>query len=583
MASTVASFLARVNAAAATLGEPEISDLVAAVQRQSGAARLRLLVVGAPGAGRFSLVNLLLGQPGLLPATPLPRTQVPVSVRHGAAVAAEVVSREGITTTLPTEKLHAFLTGSDTGADRCHAIDIAAPADLLRTAEIRVEVLESARSLAAWKENLAGIDYALLVLNATALLSEQERRFVREVLQPVFGLQRVAVIVNQMDAVAADERPAVLEHVRGFLGPFESQPALLELAAAPALHGLAEGIAPPDSGYEFLKRLIHEDLLDKHRVIKAASVRQAAEMCLLTLEEGVQRQQALINTSEADLHKLLERLDPQSAWLQARIERVQQRIEAFVNTLTREQFLREVEEFSQTLGEQLPDEVRNVSDVGEIKRHLPGYVEQVWTEFFNYQLATLRTRLDEEIRRIAVIMEEDLKEMLAQAPAELQTVLLHFDPTPASMRAFMMPSRGNHPVGTMATWMQVGGLFLLLVNPQISLALLGGGQLVRIFFQQPIKSADKEAIIAALTETTYDLERQLKQQITQRFGNLSDELKQSAAEAYTRSVERMRVVMEEQIGRQADLVARKAEIEHLSAETVPALRQEFARLIEELA
>lgn len=54
------------------------------------------------------------------------------------------------------------------------------------------------------------LDYASIFLKKkplllTALLSERERHFVRDILKPNLGLERVAIVINQMDLVPEDE------------------------------------------------------------------------------------------------------------------------------------------------------------------------------------------------------------------------------------------------------------------------------------------------------------------------------------------------------------------------------------------
>lgn len=589
MAETLQTFLDDVHAAARLLGEPATLELIAGVRQQSGSAPPRLLVVGTPGSGRFSLVNALLGQPELLPASPIPRTPLPILIRHGETPAAELLEREGIGSLLPLDQLRGVLSSSDSsnGAAGAMQINIAARSPLLHTSELRIETIGAQRTPNEWKERLAATDYVLLVLNALALLSEQERRFVRDLLHGAFGLERVAIIVNQMDQVAADEQEAVLAQVRTFLGPFERQPVLIPFSAARVLESLAAGEQPTDSGYTALLRLVREDLLGRHRQLRAAALRQAAETCLSELETAVQREQTLLNTSEAELRQVLDRLDPQSDWLAERTERTQRRVEAFVNTLIKEQTLREIEAFGSTLREQLPDEVRSVADVAAIKRHLPGYVEALWQDFFRYEMPLLRSTLLDEMQQITDSIADDLRELAGDPDAPLHEQVDSFDPMPPGMKAFVMPARGQHPAGNAATWMQFGGLTILipaqLLLPQIglilSLGLIGGGQAVRMAFQRDIASADRQAIGEAAVNAVYDLEKQLKRQIGNHFQGLNDQLRQSVADLYQQGIAQLRAGLADSIARRAELEARRADVEQLAAEHLPALRQRCDQLM----
>lgn len=579
MAETIQTFLARVKEAALLLGEPETINLITAVQQQTGAARLRILIVGSPGSGRFSLANVILGQMGLLPASPIPRAPLPIHIGYGEASNIEVTDQEGITSFLPVSNLRAFLTNPDTDASTYPGLNIQANSVLLRASELRIETIGARCTVGEWKELLANTDYVLLVLNAIALLGEHERRFIRDILCPAFGLERVAIIVNQIDLVAADEQASIGEQVRAFLGRFESQPLLLETSAVQAGEGLASGNIPASSGYDVLMRLVQEDLLGRQRTIKVAALRQAAELCLAELEANVQHRQSLLSTSETDLKKLLDQLDPQSQWLQTRTERSQHRIEAFVNILIKEQTMRDIEAFNSVLREQLPREIMSIREVKTIKRHLPGYIESLWNDFFTYQMPQIRNRLIDEMQQISDSVVADLQELVAQQPASFQGALGSFNPVPASMKAFIMPARGHHPAGTAATWMQAGGLGLLLLMPQVGLVLFGVGQIMRVAFHYDIVAADKQAVVASVLNATQDMEKQIKRQVENHFQSLAEQLKQTVADLYTQGITSMRTALEADIKRYQEVAAQRGQLETLANETLPTLRQTLKGLL----
>jgi hypothetical protein len=580
MATSFHTLLTHIKDAAVLLNNQEIIDLVSTIQQQTGSPRLRLLIAGTPGSGRFSLANVLLKQPGLLPAVPIPRVPLGIRITYNDTSTIEGFASDGITSIIAPDKLRGFLTSAESDATQYEGLHVHTNSEILKTCDVCIETIGARRTAGEWKELLANTDFVLLVLNAVALLSEQERRFIRDILQPDFGLARVAIIINKMDMVAADERASIAELVRTFLGSFESQPLLLELSAAQASTALAEAdeLLLASSGYAALQQLVAHDLLERHRTLKAAALRQASELCLAELETAVKRQQALLATDEDDLQKLLDQLDPRSQWLQARAERAQHRIEAFVSTLLKEQLLRDMEEFSSRFRQQLPDEILTVEKIEAIKRHLPGYIETVWNEFFTYQMPPLRNQLIDEMQQISDAAAADLQELLGSQAAPFQEALTDFDPVPPSMKAFIMPARGHHPAGTTATWMQVGGLALLLPFPQISLVLIGVGQAVRMIFQGDITYADKRALIASVINASYDLERQVKQQVERHFEQLAEELKQTVSEMYTQGVAHVRASLQSSLTRHGEVAARHDQVKHLANETVPGLRRTLEQL-----
>ncbi len=582
MPETIYSFLDKVKQAALVLGDPATLDLIAAVREQVGAAKLRILIVGSTGSGRYSVANVILGQPDLLPTSPIPKAPVSLSVGYGDSVGVEVVANDGRRAAMPAEKLRPFMTSPAT-ADSYQSIEVKTQCSLLKTSELRIESIDARRSAAEWKELLAGTDYIILILQAAALLSEQERRFVRDVLNANVGLERVAIVINQIDLIPEEERASLAELVRTFLGPFESQPLLAEFSATKARKGLEIGRVPPESGYEALMDLVRCDLIERHSTHKSAGMRQAAEICLAQLSDEATRQRALLTASEAELTEMLGKCDLHNQWLQGRVKRSQQRIEVFINTLIKEQFLREIEGFGNALRQQIPGEVLPVEDITEIKRSLPGYIESLWSEFFDRQLADVRNQLIGEMKLIGTTIEDDLKELLGENAPNFQNLLVGFDPTPSTMSTLLFPHRGENQSGAIATGFQVGGLFLLFANIPLGLASIGIGQVIRRVYKKEMAASDKRAIVTAAIDSTYELERQIKQQVEGRFGELADKLKQSIADLYGQELARMRVVLEDSIRHHKEQQARKEQITSLTSTTIPELQRLLAQLSEPAA
>src|SRR5690242_5445599 len=95
MSETIDSLLAQLQEAAQTLEEPELLELIAAVQAHTGQSTLRFLIVGLVGSGRCSLANALLGRPKLLPASPVPKAPIPIQVSYGKTSAIEAQGKDG--------------------------------------------------------------------------------------------------------------------------------------------------------------------------------------------------------------------------------------------------------------------------------------------------------------------------------------------------------------------------------------------------------------------------------------------------------------------------------------------------------
>lgn len=577
MPETIASFLEQVRDAAQTLEEPELLDLIAAVQEHSSQSTLRFVIVGLTGSGRCSLANALLGQPKLLPISPIPKAPIPIQVSYGEALFVELHTKDGGKTALPPENVRAFLTSPTTNVGQYRSLEIKAPADLLKTARFRLESIGAARSAAEWKELLAGTDYLFLTLKATALLSEEERTFVREVLHSTFGLERVTIVINQIDLIEQEEQPELVERVRTFLGPFESQPAIISFSAAQVNRGEDAEASEIDSGYEAMMRLVKNDLADHHQPLHTTSLRQGAALCLSALEEAATRQQALLATNEADLKEALGKIEAQQQWLPSRVERVQQRIETFINTMLRAHFLHEIEGFSAALQQQLSGEAAP-QDMTTLKRYLPGYIEALWTEFFIAQQDAVRSKLATEMKLINHLIEEDFRELLEGQRVNLHEGTGEFDPTPARLKTLLMPRRGKHAMGTVATGVQVAGLILLIPNLPLGLAAIGIGQAIRMIFKKETDASDKQAFIASAVKSIQELETQIKKQVAARFDTITQEVKQAVADRYKQELARIQQVLEESLAWRQNLSTKQGQLTSLLEKTIPALHRQLNQL-----
>lgn len=576
MPEAMNSFLERVNTTAQTLEDQELLDLIAAAQAHSEVSTLRLLIVGATGSGRFSLANALLGQARFLPSSPVPKAPVPLEISYAESASIELVEKDGSRKALSPERLRSFLTNSEIQTSEYRQVDVKTNSDLLKTASFRIESIGAAHSPAAWKEVLAGIDYVFFTLKAVALLSEEERRFIEEVLHPAIGLERVTIVINQIDLIDPEERPELTERLRAFLGPFERQPAIIEFSTLQV--GQGEGDSALDSGYEALIRITRSDLLDHHQTTRAAALRQTAELCLTTLEETVTRQQALAATSEADVKDLLGKIDARQQWLPARIERVQHRVDTFINAMLREQFLREIEGFSAALQQQLPIELQPIQEMTTLKRYLPGYLESLWKAFFNGQLDAIRSKLAIEVKQINQMIEDDFRELLESQSAGFQDQVRGFDDTPDRLRTLIMPRRGKNQAGTIATGVQVFGLVLLIPNLPLGLAAIGIGQAIRMVFKKDTDTADRQALIDSAVNAVHELEIQIKKQVSARFDAISAEMKKAVADRYEQGLTNLRALLEESLAWRDKLGAKQAHLSTLREQTIPELRGLLAQL-----
>jgi hypothetical protein len=578
-AQTFQSFLAQVKDAATLLEEPDTIDLIEAIKSQTRESKLQLLIIGATGSGRFSIANVLLEQPNLLPTSSIPKLTISVSIGYGESVIAEVAAQNGVRTVKPLEELKPFLTSPDTDQSKYQTIDVKTNCDLLKTCEINIENINAKRSDLEWKELLTRTDYVILVLKAVAVLSEPERQFIKEIIKPNFALERVAILLNQIDLVPEDERASISEFVRSFLGPFESQPLLMEFSAKLARKSLGTDSLITDRNYEALRNLVKFDLIRNLSLLKSEAMRQAAEICLNEVEEKATHQIALMTTQKSELEELSNKINSQNQWLESRIQKAQNKIELFINTLIKDKFSLEVQGFSLALQQQLPGEIMPIQDITKIRRYLPGYLEAVWVDFFKYQEEEIKGNLITEIKHISQTVQEDLQELLGNQANKFPPLPSSLDTTSVNLKTFIIPKRGKNPANPIATVVQLSGLLMLTASVPLGIATFGSGQLIRLIGKEAIDKADKEAIIIEASKAIQEQNNQINQKVENQFDNLTKELKIVIADLYTKAINNINEALQHAMTFSDQTTGKKEEIEMLVRETIPELRQIIRKIV----
>jgi hypothetical protein len=583
MSAAIDAFLDGARQAANLLQEPNLLDLIGVVEEQARARALSILVVGSTGAGRCSTANVLLGQPGLLPVSPVPKPPISLTVAYGEPPSASATRLDGALIPVPVDGLRAFVLGAGDEADRYGLLRVMTPSPLLAHTQLRIESLGAQRSDDQWRELLATADYAIMVLNATALLSQRERRFLSEQLHPHFGLERVALVINQMDLVPEEERTDIVERVRAFLGPLEAQPAMVEFSAARSRAGLVSGEMEPDTGFEPLAELVAHDLIGQADSLRSASVIEGARLILSALEETASRQQAMLSVNHAGLQKRTTQLDAETEWFQSRIARAQARMRLFVETLAKERMMREIEGFGLTLRDQLPAEILAVEDITQIRRYLPGYIEGLWSRFFERQLTSVRGWLAKELQQVEEMIEEDIEGVLGEEASSLREAPADLGVGRAAGHPLLMPRRGRQGAPIAASALQVAGLVVWLTGGGVlGIAALGLGQLIRMATRKSVAESRKQAIVTSALEALPGLEGQIKAQVERHFTTLAGELEGKIRDLYAARIAETRALLEESLRQALALQARGEDLESLVRATLPDLKGQLAQLAEEI-
>ncbi len=331
-------------------GEPTLGDLLVRVDHvlERRDQPLSVVVMGAPGAGKTTFVNALIGRELISPDSKLPHR-----LRYGRRSAARLVMGDGATEPLPVGELTAALAEDSLGG--ATMVEILAPIQelthlsLLYLPEPRSELIEAADAV-LW----------LVAADASSARVEEVGRWLDE--QP----RACVLVLTRIDRLAAEDVRERRADVSAALG--ERVAAVVAVSAHLGLAGLRHGNVSDlrASGFTHLHRALRE-----HLIGRAGAVRRRGQNLLCD-----------------ELRRLA------LGRLEARLRRVDEKAEAIgllagrIKT-DRMQFHADVEGQSAAgLGEGLDAALAaSARDLAEISRDNPGGFGQV------HLLDALRSRL----------------------------------------------------------------------------------------------------------------------------------------------------------------------------------------------
>jgi hypothetical protein len=574
----IATVLEHLRNAAEPLDDQRLNVLIGVLWEHSRTPRPQLLIAGTTGSGRSSLVNLITGNLDLLPRSSLRKLPIPIVLKLGAAPRAEVEAAGGARLSIPFRNLRAALSGELAGTPQPQMAEVYAPGDLLSLCDLRVDALDVEHEESYWRDLLAGSDYLLLVLNATSPLSHAERLFVRDFLVENFGLQRVAIIINQIDRVPEDEREAIADHVRAFLGSFAAQPSILSVSLEALLRD-AESKGPPSAEREAIDRLVG-DVTEHSAAVKDRTLVAGVRMALQELERTVIATEAILSLDSARVEELKVTLKERETELTERAHRLEQRIHTFIGTLIREQLLRETASFGDMLRRRMPDEIRAVEQVGTARKFLPGYLERVWTDLLERQMVATRGKLADEAMTVNRMIEADLHEVLGDELASLDAGVADFGPIEESLRTVVMPKRSKHYATGIAKGLSLHGYIMLYFNPPLGVLSLLASQGVQRAYRSQITGSEMEGLVASGLVAEHTLEDEISKRINAQFDELLADVREEILFAYRRVVAVAETALASDLPSAEDAEARRHMLRELREVSIPQLRAELERIVE---
>ncbi|HTJ47524.1 MAG TPA: dynamin family protein [Kofleriaceae bacterium] len=357
--------------------------------------RFHLVVLGEFNHGKSTFVNALLGAE-LLPTGITPTTAALNHVVYSPQVRAKVVMNDGSSRELDAKEVKDWVTVAGGHAGDVRYVEIGYPSPILENNVVLVDTpgvndLNEQRAEVTYGY-VPRADAVLFLLDAGQALKESEREFLSS--HVLDGTRdRMLFVLGKMDMLNSDERAAVIAYARDGLAKLVHEPTIFPLSAKdwatrkdpasgmPALLQHLEGFLAKDRARVLLDNAATDAARTAAYLENNLGVRMHAyDLSMAELEErvGVVRQQ--LDTSKRKLDELHVRIEADAASI-------------------KNQIALDLEAFAHAFVAAIPAQLDAV-DADDIKKFLPGFIEdkfKEWAELEGAKLAAMLEHLAEEV------------------------------------------------------------------------------------------------------------------------------------------------------------------------------------------
>ncbi len=513
--------------------------------------RFHLVVLGEFNHGKTTFVNALLGSP-VLPMGVTPTTAVIHHVVHGVR-GAKAVREDGGADVVPFGEVGSFVVGGSAVSDNVRHLEVSYPSSLLEGGVVLVDTpgvndLNSTRAEITYSY-IPRADAVLFLLDAGQILKESERQFLANKLLAQ-SRDKVLFVINKVDLLDDDEKKQAMAYAKAQLAKLVPEPRVYGVSAEQALGGDRDG-----AGLSALvKDLTHFLEHDRGRVLLDNALDEGIRTAG-TLRRGIEVQKQALTMDNDELERRLATLeadlDSSAAAAAKREGRIRESLAA-VKAVVR----KECEDFGRRFAQTLPAEIES-SRAEDLKRYLPGFMEERFRSFADKQGGDIQKRLERVAEEaIAFVSEEarargdKIAEAFGSAPnVDLTVSTLAYDVGVIALGAFGI------------TMMALSNVF---VGGAMTLAAPVLAYVFRERADRDLKKRASEEAPEAVKKAAAELSAAFEKQIDE-FGDKLIDFVRGANEELTRSLAEV-VRTARDARKQGD-----AEIKHLGEQTGMAM------------
>ncbi len=370
--------------------------------------RFHLVILGEFNHGKSTFVNALLGA-DVLPTGITPTTAAINHVVYSEEIYARAHTSEGEVLDVTPEELQNWVTVSGDRTQEVSFVEVGYPSPLLRENIVLVDTpgvndLNEARADITYGY-VPRADAVIFLLDAGQALKDSEREFLSShVLQG--SKDRLIFVLGKVDILSEAERGAVIDYVKKGLGKLIEAPALYPVSARKDLEGQREQSGMTEL-LAYLERFLNTDrsqiLLDN------AAGDAARTAAYLEQNLGVR-----IHAYDLDVVELEQRILHVRKQLDASkrtLDDLHVRIGADCEAI-KSQVRLDLEGFARAFIDALPGEIDSV-DASEVKRYLPGFIEDKFREWAELEGAKVAAQLENLAQDVIAVTNENVSQVSA--------------------------------------------------------------------------------------------------------------------------------------------------------------------------
>ncbi|MEM9195611.1 MAG: dynamin family protein [Myxococcota bacterium] len=364
--------------------------------------RFHLVVLGEFNHGKTTFVNALLGE-SVLPMGVTPTTAVIHHIEHGEKPQALSVSEEGKVREIEMGDLKSYVVEGGANKDDVRYVEVTYPAALLEEGVVLVDTpgvndLNEQRAEITYGY-IPRADAVIFLLDAGQILKESEREFISEKLLSA-SRDKLMFVINKVDLLDDDEKEQAVAYAKTHLATLVDNPRVYPLSAELALlgHGQSSGL---ESFVVDLRTFLQEE---RGRVLLDNALDQGLRVAAV-LRTSVEVQKRALQMDQTELEKRLAALEADlsghSETLEERKGQVRESLAA-AKAMVRN----DVESFGKAFAATLPEEIDG-SKADDLKRFLPGFIEDKFREFADEQAQEVAKRLEGVAEEAIAFLTED--------------------------------------------------------------------------------------------------------------------------------------------------------------------------------